>query len=69
MAKGKKPSDVNITTIRTAETLIERHGDNALAFAQEQADRLAKIGSHASAVDWQAVIAAIKHLQAAKRRT
>ena len=68
MAKPKQPPEINISAIRTAETLIERHGEGALAHAEMQADRLAKAGSP-SADEWQAVIAAIKHIRAEKRRT
>jgi hypothetical protein len=68
MAEPKGPPDINIATIRTAETLIERHGDGALAFAQAQADRLAKTGSETSAVDWRGVVLAIKQILAGKKR-
>ena len=68
MAKSKAPPDVNVATIRTAETLIERHGDGAAAFAQAQADRLAQTGHQTSAVDWRGVVLAIEQIQAAKRR-
>ena len=68
MAKPKPPPGLNITTIRTAELLIERHGDEALKFAEAQLTRLAREGSEASSVDWQSVILAITHLLQEKRR-
>ena len=68
MAKAKPPQGVNITTIRTAEMLIERHGDEALKFAEAQAERLERAGSESSAVDWRDVIAAIRRIQEEKKR-
>jgi|RhiMethySRZTD1v2_1073278.scaffolds.fasta_scaffold2203435_1 hypothetical protein len=68
MAKAKPPQGINITTIRTAELLIERHGDEALKFAEVQAERLERAGSESSAVDWRDVIAAIKKIQEEKKR-
>jgi hypothetical protein len=68
MAKPQEPPDVNVRTLRTAKTLIERHGDGALAFAEAQAERLFKDGSKASALEWRAVAAAIRHLSAGPRQ-
>jgi hypothetical protein len=69
MATPKQPPGLNITTIRTAELLIERHGDEALKFAEAQVARLAREGSDASSVDWNGVILAIKYLLQEKPRT
>ena len=68
MIKLHKPPDVNVRTMRTAKTLIERHGGGALAFAEAQAERLAKEGSAASAGEWRAVAAAIWELSAESRK-
>ena len=68
MAKAKPPQGVNIATIRTAQTLIERHGDQALKFAESQAERLERTGSESSAVEWRDVIAAIRRIQEDKKR-
>jgi hypothetical protein len=65
MAKPPETPDINVRTIRTAKTLIERHGDGALGFAETQAERLAKDGSKASAAEWKAVAAAIRQLTGA----
>jgi len=48
--------------------LIERHGDEALKFAEAQAERLERAGSESSAVDWRDVIAAIRTIQEEKKR-
>ncbi len=68
MIKLHKPSDVNVRTLRTAKTLIERHGGGALAYVEAQAERLAKDGSAASAEEWRAVAAAIRELSAGTRK-
>lgn len=68
MAKPQKPPDVNVRTLRTAKTLIERHGDGALAFAESQAERLGQDGSAASAEEWRAIAAAIRQLTAGPRK-
>ena len=61
MAKPEPP-DVDVRTLQTAKTLIERHGDGALSFAETQAARLAQDGKAKSAAEWAAVAAAIRHL-------
>ena len=66
MPEPKPPPELNITTLRTAEMLIERHGSEALAFAEAQAARLLAEGKKTSPVDWQAVVAVIRHLLATK---
>jgi hypothetical protein len=66
MAKPREPAGVDVRTLRTAKTLIERHGDGALAFAEAQAERLGKGGSKSSAEEWNA--AAIRHLSAGPRQ-
>ncbi len=58
MPNSKKSPDVNVKTIRTASLLIERHGMDALAFAEAQAERLATEGHIGSAAEWRAVAAA-----------
>jgi hypothetical protein len=68
MAKPLVTPDVDVRTIRTAKTLIERHGEGALAFAETQIERLAKDGSSASANEWKAVAAAIRQLTAGSRK-
>lgn len=64
----KPPGTVAMTALRTAEMLIERHGAKALAFAEEQVRRLAQAGAAESAVDWRAVVEAIKELEAAAKK-
>lgn len=68
MANRQDTQDVNVRTLRTAKTLLERHGGGALAFAEAQAERLAKDGSAASAVEWRAVAAAVRQLSAEGRK-
>jgi len=68
MAKPAPPPEPNISAIRTAEMLIERYGAGALAEAEAQAERLAQAGSAASAEEWRAVAAAIRHILATNRR-
>jgi hypothetical protein len=63
MSNPKSPPGVSITTIRTAELLIERHGDGALSFAEEQVRRFALTGG-GTLVDWEAVVSAIKEILA-----
>lgn len=69
MIRLERPPDVNVRAIRTATTLIERHGAGALAFAEDQAQRLAKDGSTASAEEWRAVAAAIRELSSEGRKS
>lgn len=68
MANLQDAQVVNVRTLRTAKTLIERHGGGALTFAEAQAERLAKEGSAASAGEWRAVAAAIRELSAGARK-
>ncbi len=68
MAKRQDAGAVNVRTLRTAKTLVERHGVGALAFAEAQAKRLAKDGSATSAEEWRAVAAAIRALSAEARK-
>lgn len=67
MAKPEEPPDVDVRTLQTARTLIERHGDGALSFAEAQAARLAEDGKKKSAAEWAAIAAAIRHLTPPKR--
>jgi hypothetical protein len=60
---------VHVAAVRTAEMLIQRHGDAAKGFAQAQADRLIKDGSEAGAVEWRRVVAAICEIQTEKRKS
>lgn len=62
MSKPEEPPGVDVRTLKTAKTLIERHGEGALAFAEAQAARLAQDGNAKSAAEWTAVAAAIRHL-------
>jgi hypothetical protein len=68
MTKKQDTENVDVRTLRTARTLIDRHGDGALAFAETQAERLAKDGSATSAAEWRAVASAIRELSAGVRK-
>lgn len=68
MANAQETPCVDVRAIRTAATLIERHGDGALAFTETQAERLSKDGCEASAENWRAVAAAIRQLTAGPRQ-
>jgi hypothetical protein len=68
MPERSNPGTVAATALRTAQILIERHGEGALAFAKAQAQQLARSGADASAADWRAVVAAIESLLAAKSK-
>lgn len=68
MAGAQDLPVVDVRAIRTAKTLIERHGDGALAFSETQAERLSKDGCQESADEWKAVGAAIRQLTAGLRR-
>jgi hypothetical protein len=48
---------------RTAQTLIDRHGDDALHVATNRADAAAAQGDHAAGKDWRAVVDKIRELR------
>jgi hypothetical protein len=48
---------------RTAQTLIDRHGDDALRIATDQADVSAAAGDPQASNDWQAVATRIRELR------
>ena len=48
---------------RTAQTLIDRHGDDASRVATDRADAFAAQGDHAASKDWHAVAAKIRDLR------
>lgn len=48
---------------RTAQILIDRHGDDALRVALDRADGLAAQGDHGGGKDWQAVATRIRELR------
>lgn len=48
---------------RTAQTLIDRHGDDAWRVATDRADAFAAQGDDAARKDWHAVAAKIRELR------
>ena len=48
---------------RTAQLLIDRHGDDAPAVATRRAEELAAAGDHQGAAGWQAVATRIRDLR------
>jgi hypothetical protein len=48
---------------RTAQALIDRHGDNALRVATERAEVLAAQGDHEACRTWQQVATRIRELR------
>jgi hypothetical protein len=50
-------------TQRTAQALIDRHGDDALRVAMDRADALAAQGDHEGGKAWQAVATRIRELR------
>ena len=48
---------------RAAQTLIDRHGDDALRVATDRADGLAAQGDHEGGKAWQAVATRIRELR------
>jgi len=68
MPDRRPPGAVAMTAVRTAQMLIERHGADALAFAEAQIERLSRKEAPESVVDWRTVVEAIKELQAAPKK-
>lgn len=66
LSNPKSPPTVSITTIRTAELLIERHGDAALSFAETQVQQAARMGGGETLVDWESIVLAIKGILAGR---
>jgi hypothetical protein len=56
------------TTFRTSEILMERHGADAVEFAERQAERLETLGYAEAAGNWRAIARMIGRLQSVAPR-